>query len=357
VQKHTGPSSSSTRRQTIVQIDGDGFTINGRPTYEGRAFEGVAVEGLLMNSRMVQGAFDDLNPQTRSWWDYPDGPWDPERNTREFIAAMPTWREHGLLAFTINFQGGSPRGYSKEQPWVNSAYDLATGAHRPDYLGRLGRIIDRADELGMVVILGLFYFGQEPRFAGEQVVVQACDNAIDWVLARGDTNVLIEVANECDIIYKHDIIRPARAPELIRRTQERSREKVRGAAGRLLVSTSYSGGKVPDANVVDAVDFVLVHGNGVGDPSRIEQMVDQTRALSTYRGQPILFNEDDHFDFDRPRNNMLAALGRHASWGYFDYRMAGEGFDDGYQSVPTNWGISSARKRGFFDLLHRVTGG
>jgi hypothetical protein len=352
----SGSSPQTAERLTTVQIRGDAFHINGRPTYEGRACDGMRVEGLLMNSRMVQGAFDDLNAPTRSWWDYPDGPWDPERNTREYVAAMPTWREHGLAAFTINFQGGSPRGYSSEQPWINSAFDFATGTLRPDYLGRLGRILDRADELGMVVILGLFYFGQEPHFAGEHVVVQACDNAIDWVLAGGYTNVLIEVANECDIIYRHEIIKPARAPELIRRVQDRSRGKVKGPAGRLLVSTSYSGGKVPHANVVDAVDFVLLHGNGVDDPSRIEQMVGQTRGLPTYRGQPILFNEDDHFDFDRRRNNMLAAVGRHASWGYFDYRMAGEGFDEGYQSVPTNWGISSARKRGFFDTLRRVTG-
>lgn len=71
---------------------------------------------------------------------------------------------------------------------------------------------------------------------------------------------------------------------------------------------------------------------------------------------PILFNEDDHFDFEKPDNNMLAAVSRYASWGYFDFRMKGEGFDEGYQSVPVNWGISSARKRGFFDLLRRVTG-
>jgi hypothetical protein len=30
------------------------------------------------------------------------------------------------------------------------------------------------------------------------------------------------------------------------------------------------------------------------------------------------FNEDDHFDFDKPVNNMLAAIGWYASWGYFD---------------------------------------
>jgi hypothetical protein len=36
--------------------------------------------------------------------------------------------------------------------------------------------------------------------------------------------------------------------------------------------------------------------------------------------------------------------------------MKGEGFDDGYQSVPVNWGVSSARKRGFFELMRKITG-
>ncbi len=96
-------------RKTDVTIRGDAFLINGRPTYEGRTWRGRKVEGLLLNSRMVQGIFDDLNPDTRKLWDYPGGPWDPERNTREFLAAMPEWRRQGLIGFTINLQGGSPR--------------------------------------------------------------------------------------------------------------------------------------------------------------------------------------------------------------------------------------------------------
>jgi hypothetical protein len=42
------------------------------------------------------------------FWDYPDGPWDPERNVREFLAALPAWRRCGLLAVTVNLQGGGP---------------------------------------------------------------------------------------------------------------------------------------------------------------------------------------------------------------------------------------------------------
>ena len=61
-------------------------------------------------------------------------------------------------------------------------------------------------------------------------------------------------------------------------------------------------------------------------------------------------------------NNFLAALSRHASWGYFD---PGEGvsgawrrgnYQDGFQLVPVNWQINTRRKRAFFGLLAHVTG-
>jgi len=100
-------------RKTLVSVQGDDFYINDRPTYAGRTYNGWRIEGLLFNSRMVQGIFDDLNLATRTLWAYPDGPWDPERNTRAFVAAMPGGRAHGLLSFTLNLHGGCcpPRGY------------------------------------------------------------------------------------------------------------------------------------------------------------------------------------------------------------------------------------------------------
>ena len=58
--------------RTTVAIDGERFLINGRPTYAGRSYNGMRIEGLLMNTRMVQGTYDDLNPETRRRWAYPD---------------------------------------------------------------------------------------------------------------------------------------------------------------------------------------------------------------------------------------------------------------------------------------------
>jgi hypothetical protein len=94
---------------TTVSISGTEFTIDGQPTYPGRTFEGKPIQGLLFNVRAVQATFDDANPETRQHWAYPDtGVWDPARNTSELCAALPSWREHGVLALTINVQGGGP---------------------------------------------------------------------------------------------------------------------------------------------------------------------------------------------------------------------------------------------------------
>jgi hypothetical protein len=346
------PDGGPAAGRTTVTIQRDAIFINGHPTLKGVVWRGHNMEGLLPNSRMVQGVFDDLNSETRARWAYPDtNAWDAARNTQEFVAAMAEWRLHGLLAFTLNLQGGSPEGYSKDQPWHNSAF-AADGALRPEYLARATLILDEADRLGMAVILGLFYFGQDERLQGEAAVIRAVDETMGWVLDRGYRNVLIEINNECNINYDHQILQPHRVHELITRAKQITR-----GGRRLLVSTSYGGNTLPGPEVVAASDFVLLHGNGVSNPGRIAEMVRQTRQLSTYTPKPVVFNEDDHYDFEKPWNNFVAATSEHASWGFFDYRRTGEGVDEGYQSVPVNWGISSARKRAFFRIVDEITGG
>lgn len=332
--------------RTTVSIDGERFFINGAPTYAGRRWNGFRIEGLLLNSRMVNAIFDDLNPDTRNRWAYRDtGAWDAERNSREFLTAMPLWREHGLLAVTVNLQGGSPEGYSRAQPWHNSAFD-AEGSLRDDYLGRLARVIERADELGMVVILGLFYFGQDYRLRDEAAVIRAAEQAVRWLLDRGYSNVLVEIANECDIpAYTHEIIKPPREHELIRHAQSITKD-----GRRLLVSTSYQGRSIPGEEAAAAADFLLLHGNFQPIPQRLAHQIRMTRRVPGYAPKPVLINEDDHFDFDRPWNNLRAAISEYCSWGFFDP------YGDGFQSPPIEWGMPTGRKRAFFEAIREITG-
>jgi hypothetical protein len=159
------------------------------------------------------------------------------------------------------------------------------------------------------------------------------------------------VNNECNVRYTHPILQPERVHELINQVKTHTQE-----GQRLPVSTSYGGGFIPLPNVVKSADFLLLHGNGVHQPQQIREMVQKTRQVEGYHPMPVLFNEDDHFLFDQPENNLTAAVSEYASWGYFDFRMKGEGFEEGYQSVPVDWGLSSLRKKGFFEKVKEITG-
>ena len=376
------------RGHTQVAIDDEAWLIDGEPTYRGREYRGWPIEGLLLNSRMANAVFDDANPATRFLWRYPDtGRWDADRNTDEFVRCLADYRAHGLTAVTVNLQGGAPFGYYREdrfrkllterhvactdaalwrglpgptsQPWHNSPFaaDGALAREPGGHLARLSRILRRTDELGMVVVLGIFYFGQDERLRDEAAVRRAVEETCGWVLQEGWRNVVIEINNECDVPrYEHDILQPHRVHELIALAQ-----RVTDGGHRLLVGTSYGGGSTPGDAVCAASDFILLHGNGVTEPRGIAAMVDRTRALPAYTGQPITFTEDDHFHFDRPDNNFMAALSRRAGWGYFDPGTGAGGglspgnYADGYQNVPVNWTIGTPRKRAFFTLLRQIT--
>lgn len=340
--------------QTIVEVKGDQFYINGKPTYPGRYWNNYKIEGLLMNSRMVQGIFDDANPETINSFAYPDTKkWDADRNTNEFVAAMPKWYAYGLNAFTINMQGGSPIGYGSSK-CLNTGFNKDGSLMEP-YMKRLDKILKKADELHMVVILGLFYFGQDQYLTDENAVINATDNTINWLFDKGYRNVIIEIANETidNGSYNHKILFPERISELIELVKGMNRNGYRYLAG-----TSFAGLKVPTPNVVKASDFLLIHGNGASNPEQIQALIDSTKKVDGYRLMPVINNEDDHYNFEKETNNFTVSVKNYVSWGYFDFRFPGEtDFKEGYQSVPVDWGINSKRKRAFFEKVKEITGG
>src|SRR5438552_2497919 len=95
---------SAVAQTTTVSFQGEKFFLNGLKTYSGGPLDGT-----LPNSRMVNATLEDANSATVSMWKYPDGSaYDPVRQTNEFVAALPGYRAKGLLAVSLNFQGGRP---------------------------------------------------------------------------------------------------------------------------------------------------------------------------------------------------------------------------------------------------------
>ncbi len=106
---------------------------------------------------------------------------------------------------------------------------------------------------------------------------------------------------------------------------------------------------IPTDNVLAVSNFILFHSSSVKQSARIEEMVTIIRKNPVYKGQPVVFNEGAYFDFYKPYNNFIAATKVHASWGYLDYRMKDEKFEDGCQSIPVDWTINSERKKAFLN--------
>jgi len=356
------------QRKTCLSIQDQAFLINGKPTCPGRVYrerrpgekgnedhKEYKLEGLLFSAHMVNGIFDDLNPVTRKRWAYADGPWDPERNTREFIKAMPTWRYHGLSAFSLNLQGGSPEGSASALAWQNSAY-TRDGRLRADYMKRLEAVLDEADQQGLVVILGLFSPSQDQQVWDERSVVTAVDHVVDWLVDHKYTHVLVEVADACDNRqYDHAILTEARVHELVERVAKRSEGKVDSPAGRLLVSASMDGGSLPPIDLLRAADVALLQGIGVDDPEHLRRLIRHTRGRMGSRLKPVLITADECTGFDQPDNPMLVAVSEYAGWGFADWRREGESYQQGFQSLPVDWGINSLRKYLFFRLLATLT--
>ncbi len=348
-----GSDSQTFARKSTVTIKGDQFYINGKPSYEGRYWKGHKVEGLLLNSRMVQGIFDDIDTTTSGSYAYPDTKlWDAERNNHEFVEAMSLWHSYGLNSFTLNMQGGSPVGY-QGIPYTNPGFHRDGSLMEP-YMQRLDRILKKADELEMVVILGIFYFRQDEYLRDEAAIKNATGNLIDWLFEKGYRNVIIEICNETNSkLYDHESLKPERIHELIKMVK-----KKRKNGYRYLVGTSFGGVTVPASKVVKVSDFLLIHGNGAKNPEQLIKLAEDTRNVKGYRKMPIVNNEDDHFDFDKNTNNFTTSIETYVSWGYLDFRFPGEtDYEEGYQSVPVDWGINSERKKGFFSLVKEITGG
>ena len=328
-----------------VTIKGDKFYTGDKLTYSD--FPGAKPEALgrLMNSRMVQATFEDENPQTATFFAYPGGaPFDPQRQTSEFIAALPDYRRHGVIACTVNFQGGYPQYHvhlRKDQilqDWDNNAF-TPNGSLKWRYAQRMERVIAAADDANVVVIVGYFYFGQNHKLQDEAAVRRAVAEATEFLAGLRRGNIMIEINNECNIGYVHPLLQPQDVHEMIKLARQVSK-------GEIYVSTSYGGGTLAGQNVIDSADFILLHGNGQ-NPDNIHQMVARTKAQT---GKPIVFNEDSV-----RVDNCRAAFEEGASWGYYD-QGGKTPYADGFQSVPTNWSINTPEKQAFFATVADLVG-
>ena len=249
--------------RTRLTLDGRQFRINGGITYPGQT-----AEGALMNVRMVNSVFEDTNRPS----------FNPSANTDEFVGRMRDYVSLGVRAFTVSLQGGYP-GYEGAR---NTAF-LKNGALQSGYLARAARVIERADALGAVIVLSLYYQRQDQYLQDEQAIKAGVVNAVDWIRGKGYRNVILEVVNEYGHSgFNHGILRSdAGVAGLIRLAKNRYPG--------LPVAASYLRNGQITSQVAAASDIIIVHFNSTS----LSDIATRVRALRTaHPNKPIVCNED-----------------------------------------------------------------
>lgn len=288
--------------KTILTINNEKFLINEKLTYSEIKDCHEQYHGLLMNSRMIQGIFDDKQDVSR--FNRFGKDFNPDVNTNEFIEALPQWYEKGLRAVTVGFQGGGPCFTIDNYTIENNPYSADGKIIDSAYLDRMKKVIQAADQIGMIVIVSFFYGSQCRFFRDDLAIMQAVKTASNWLRDEQFTNIIIEIANEHDvpcfkrnpIIYLEDSV-----VELM--------EIAKRESGGIPVGCSGMGGTFHEKIIMES-DVVLIHGNGL-TRQHFYNLIQKVKKIKP--NTPIVCNEDS-----QAFSNMIVAMKAGTSWGYYN---------------------------------------
>jgi hypothetical protein len=286
-----------------------------------------------MNARFIQGIFDDAaNPERFARFGQAE--WDPEKNTDDLIAALPKWRDYGLRAFTVGFQGGGPCFTTDNNAIDNNPFGDDGANLDPAYAARMDRLIRAADDLGMAVIVSLFYHAQAKRIQDGRGIRNAVITASRFLRDGGYQNVIIEIANEHEVLdfRYHPIICEEEGMALLL-------DIARRESGGMPVGCSGGGGTIK-RQIAQASDVVLIHGNGL---SRQHYYALVQRARAAAPGKPIVCNEDS-----QAVGQLQVAFRTQSSWGYYNNMTK--------QEPPADWGVTRGEDRFFAIRMARGLG-
>lgn len=347
------------KRNTTVSINGDKFLINGNITYTKNAGYPNAsdkLHGRLMMMKSANCIFDDErypewgsneNPYFGTVsWDYPDQRWNPDRNTDEFIAELPNYKKYGLSAIYINLMGNQPTGVAAGHPWINCAY-TPKGELKSSYMSRIKRILDVADDLGLVVVVGLFYpivdrnVMVQDSFEKDNVLLRKCIvNVMHFLVDTGHRNLLIEIGNESNQnCYNHRLLMGENVDKAIKIAKE-------ACEGIFPVSTSMCWFHPLPKNAFESGDFILLHAPHA-DYKLAGDYIKEVKEKVGF-SKPIILKEDMSVFC------MAAALENGAGFGL--YHQGVNNHFEGFQTIPINWRICTVAKWNYFYQLARLSG-
>lgn len=320
------------KRKTTLTIQKDRFLINGKLIYSEYPRCSKEYYGRLMNARFIQGIFDDKSDVKR--FERFGKSFNANKNTDDLIKALTEWYQKGLRAITVGFQGGGPCFTMDSTTIDNNAFSPDGMTIDIAYLTRMKRIIEAADNIGMVVIVSLFYGHQVRHLDDDRAVIEAVKTASNWLRDEGFSNVILEIANEQDLgaYLIHPILYNEKG--IVQLLKMAKRE-----SGGIPVGCSTTG-KYFAYEIANESDVILIHGNNMTRQGFYNHIME---AKSVKPIRPIVCNEDS-----QALSQMGVALDMGISWGYYNNMTK--------QEPPIDWGITEGEDLFFTTRLAESLG-
>ena len=183
-----------------------------------------------------------------------------DNSTTELIDHLDTFISYGINTISVFFMGsrfGDVKGYNED------------GSLNPIYAARMGRIIEAADERGMIVLVGCLYWGNSKGKWESWTQAEAnaaVANTVRWLKEHDYRNVFVDVDNE-------GMARKAKGFD--NRQMVVAGKKVDPAC---VIATNFKGEPPPEA------DLGIHHSKKVPDKPYIEAEGTPTNAPGGYWG-------------------------------------------------------------------------
>ncbi len=219
--------------------------------------------------------------------------------TAELIGNLDTFASYGINTVSVYFMGsrfGDVKGYNED------------GSLNAVCAARMGRIIDAADERGMIVLVGCLYWSNSKAKWESWTQAQAdaaVANTVRWLKEHGYRNVFVDVDNE-------GMARAAKGFD--NRQMVIAGKKVDSAC---VIATNFRGEPPPEA------DLAIHHSRKTPDKPYIETEGTPTNAPGGYWG--TYSKKDGYYNYiniglysEEMKANQKAITAEHLGngWGY-----------------------------------------
>jgi hypothetical protein len=260
---------------------------------------------------------------------------DTEKIKYEFIKNLPEWRKSGVNLITAGLQSPNPFAeYYKKAREQDKTKDISfdssgikpDGSLDLDYLENAGEIIKEANKYGFCVLVNLLSPACENIFEDEYAIVNGIFNAVDWLLEKNFSNILVNITDISHTFYKSSVLNPGGIIRILKSIKSlRSLKEKKERTGNNIIFgagiKSFAG--VGEKNISEYIkfsDFIPVYADNT--KKMLEKIYFfQARTQAKNKKIPmVVVKGDDLSDKHNSygKNNLAEASENNASWCYYD---------------------------------------